>query len=322
MHQIELPSGGEPSHILFDQNTALFSFPLSATDQQADVVYFDRPGEVHVNLALGRLCPVGCQECSATLLSRGLVKSLRGNLSPAAIHAKVRSIVANLAPTLAQRKVVISTMNDGDPLSRSPQDLIAVVQSILRGCQDAGLPLDRLNLSSSLIPTRFQTIIHLADHYADAFGTHLVQWQGSLLATHVKRNVFAGDQSALRTMIEALGTYRESMRTATGRGETWINYVAVKRGDFGRADGADRLDTVAKVADMLLHIHPAVRLKITRGMVATLDGWQQLSDDEYAAFVHAVQERWGVQLSIYCPDLAEPLADSYHCGRIQALTMK
>jgi hypothetical protein len=320
MRQLDLAQSGRVTSSAMDSAVA-FSFPLSTTDRQVDVVYFDRPGEIHVNLALGRLCPIGCPECSATLLNRRLAKAQRGNLSPTAISQKVRSILTNLAPLLTNHMLVISAMNDGDPLSRTPEEVIAVVQTIFRTCQETGVMLDRLNLSSSLIPTKSASIMYLAEHYADAFGTRLVQLQASLLAPHVKQNIYAGDGRYLRVMIETLGAYREAMRAACGRGETWINYVAVKRGDFGRADGADRLATVAKVADALLSSNPAVLLKITRGTVAGLEGWQQLGDDEYAAFVRAVWQRWGAQLSIYCPDWTAAPAEAVRCGRIQRLLL-
>jgi hypothetical protein len=69
------------------------------------MAYFDRPDEVHVNLALGRLCTIGCRECSATLLGRRLDKPLRGSLRPEAIGRKVEAIAEYLALRLHRRKL-------------------------------------------------------------------------------------------------------------------------------------------------------------------------------------------------------------------------
>lgn len=304
----------------YDDVSGSFTFNLSGRDQQHDVVYFDRPGEVHVNLALGRLCTIGCQECSATLLSRGKVGLLRGNLAPATIRQKVQSIVAQLKPMLNGRALVISTMNDGDPLTRPVDDLILVVNTIFDACEAQDVPLDHLNLSSSLVPIKYALVRTLADRYAAAFGTRRVQLQASLLATTVKQNIFAGDGSALVTMLQTLGAYRAQLRAATGHGEVWINYVAVRQGDFGRADNPTCLETIAKVAEPLLDLQPDIQLKITRGSVEGLAGWQQLNEGEYATFVAAVRQRWGDKINIYCPDLAAPTLDSHRCGRIQSLS--
>jgi hypothetical protein len=147
MRQLDLVPNGALTSSMLDCAIA-FSFPLSPTDRQVDVVYFDRPGEIHVNLALGRLCPIGCPECSATLLNQRLAKALSGNLSPAAISQKVRSILTNLTPLLTNHSLVISGMNDGDPLSRTPEEVIAIVQGIFRTCEEMGVMLDRLNLET------------------------------------------------------------------------------------------------------------------------------------------------------------------------------
>lgn len=80
---------------------------------------------------------------------------------------------------------------------------------------------------------------------------------------------------------------------ATCQGETWLNYIAVKRGDFGRADGVKPLNSVEVIAEALHHANGMVQLKITRGTVDDFEGWQQLEHDAYAEFVAAVQRRWG-----------------------------
>jgi hypothetical protein len=304
-------------HTSPDDQTLSFTFSLTPPDQQIDVVYLDRVHEVHVNLALGRLCTIGCRECSATKIGRMAPAALRGNLSPEAVGQKVRDIVTHLAPMRYGRSLVISTMNDGDPLTRPVDDLIKTVQQIQQVCADKGVLLDRINLSSSLVASKNEKLIELADRYQEAFGSQLVQIQASLLATSVKRNIFAGDISQLAVIAEALNYYREAMRSATGRGEVWVNYVAVKQGDFGRADGADQLESIARVADTLLRAGPQVKLKITRGTVDDLDGWQQLDDDAYEHFIDAVLERWGAQLAIYCPDRRAWPSVQHRCGRIQ-----
>lgn len=319
MRRIDLLPSTVPTIIVPDEHTAEFRFALSAADQQTDVAYFDRLDEVHVNLALGRLCAIGCRECSATLISRAPGRPLRGSLSAPSIRRKVYAIGAYLAPRLQQRKLAISTMNDDDPLARPVDELAAVIGAIFQGCAEVPIALDRLNLSSSLVPLKGETVIALADRYDEICGCRLVQLQASLLATPVKQNIFAGDGRHLDTMVETLGYYHRRMRAAARRGAVWINYVAVKRGDFGRADRADHLDGIAIVAEALLRHNPAVTLKVTRGSVDGLDGWQPLDMREYARFVQAVQQRWGGQLAIYCPDLSDTLATSYHCGRIQSL---
>jgi hypothetical protein len=319
MQIIDIHHSQAEAFVRRDGLTGEYSLPLSQSEQQVDVIYFDRPGEVHVNLALGRLCPVGCRECSATLLRRGRIAPLQGNLAPEIVERKVRGIADHLRPTLGGRSVVISAMNDGDPLTRSADEIIDVVAAIVRGCDAASVRLDRVNLSSSLIAYRQQTILELAQRYQAVFGPRLVQIQASLLATRVKQNIFAGDGSALAAIIAALGRYRERMRAAAGRGEVWVNYVAVGRGDYGRADGPTQLESVARVATTLARLDPAVRLKITRGNVDGLQGWRQLGDDEYEGFVAAVRQRWDGVLSIYAPDAAAGAPESHRCGRIQAL---
>ncbi len=310
-----------PMHTTVDSSpedqTLAFTFALTAPDQQVDVVYLDRLHEVHINLALGRLCSIGCRECSATKLGRTTPAALRGNLSPEAVGQKVKRMVTHLAPMLYGRPLVISTMNDGDPLTRPVHDLIKTVQQIQRACADEHVLLDRINLSSSLIAAKSEKIIELADRYHTAFGWHLVQIQASLLATSVKRNIFAGDASQLAVIAEALSYYRKAMRAATGRGEVWVNYVAVKQGDFGRADGANQLESIARVAETLRRVAPQVKLKITRGTVDDLDGWQQLDDDDYEHFLEAVLARWGSQLAIYSPDRRGLPSVQHRCGRIQ-----
>ncbi len=317
MQTIELSAGGDDVFTFATTETAEFSFPLSSTDRQVDVVYFDRPGEVHVNLALGRLCTIGCRECSATMLGRGVPHAMRGNLSAAAVRFKVCGLLRHLAPRIKQQKLVISTMNDGDPLTRTSEDLIAVVHAIMEACEMSGVSLDRLNLSSSLVPIKGQIIADLADRYQEVFGSQVIQLQASLLATSIKRNIFAGDGSLLTRMVESLGYYRDHMRQATGCGETWINYVAVKRGDFGRADTAEQRVGITRVAEALIRANTGVALKITRGTVDDLDGWEQLDEHEYAAFVDAVEQQWGAELAIYCPDRTSVPPESYRCGRIQ-----
>lgn len=300
-----------------DDHTLAFTFALASHDQQKDIAYFDRSHEVHINLALGRLCSVGCRECSATMVGHTVAASARGNLSPEAIGQKMHSIVTYLAPSLHPRSLVVSAMNDGDPLTRSSDDVIETVQQIQRVCSGGRVQLDRVNLSSSLIAARSETIRDLAARYQAVFGAQLVQLQASLLATNLKRNIFAGDGSQLALIAEVLTYYRQAMRAATGRGEVWVNYVAVKCGDFGRSDGPHQLDAVARVAETLCRTAPQVKLKITRGTVDGLDGWEALSDHSYTSFVDAVVARWGRQLAIYSPDRIQSPAIQHRCGRIQ-----
>jgi hypothetical protein len=53
-------------------------------------------------------------------------------------------------------------MNDDAPLTRPVDELAAVIDAIFAGCAAVPLALDRLNLSSSLVPLKHETVLALA----------------------------------------------------------------------------------------------------------------------------------------------------------------
>lgn len=301
-------------------NTVHVLFSTPDGREQADILYFDRRDEIHVNMALGVLCPIGCVECSATSIRKQLHSPRSLSYSSEEIEQKAYTIAQYVQPRLRERRFVVSAMNDDDPFRRPVEGVVGLVQAVFQGSTRAGVALDRLNLSSSLLATRHGSLIDLADRYESAFGSYLVQFQASLLANNVKHSIFAGDGALLQSIVRALGYYQTKMQAAAGRGMVWINYVAVRRGDFGRTDGPNLLDSIARVADVLATQNPNIVLKITRGTVAHLAGFEELSEADYSAFVHQVQERWGDRLFIYCPDLTGLPPEQYRCGRIQTLT--
>lgn len=307
-------------HYYIESGSAIeMYFPYGQGQRQADVVYFDRPGEVHVNMALGALCSIGCSECSATQIRRGMQHPVNVSFSPEHLYTKAVAVAKQLRPLIGGRRLVISTMNDDDPFRRTVDGIAAVVDAIMEGCAQGGILLDRINLSSSLLATRYQSLIALADRYAELFGHRVVQIQASLLANNVKRDIFCGQGELLLRIVMALEHYLRVMRAATGQGSVWINYVAVRRGDFGRADGPERLDGIARIADVLTQFAPQITLKITRGTVPNLPEFEQLPDDEYAEFVEQVHAHWGHALNIYCPDAHLTTPENCRCGRIQNL---